>query len=62
MDFDGKYIWIIGSHSTKRKKAKVENISELKSIKRDKNRYLLARIPLVKDKLEKPAIAFMLPI
>jgi Protein of unknown function (DUF3616) len=58
MDYDGKYLWLIGSHSTKRKKAKVENVSELKSIKRDKNRYLLARIPVVDDKLEKTSDRF----
>jgi hypothetical protein len=55
MDYDGNYLWLIGSHSTKRKKAKADKIDRLKTIKRDKNRYLLARIPVVGDKLEKEA-------
>ncbi|MBF2020617.1 MAG: DUF3616 domain-containing protein [Hydrococcus sp. C42_A2020_068] len=55
MDYDGNYLWLIGSHSTKRKKAKLDNINRLQTIKQDKNRYLLARIPLVGDKLEKEA-------
>jgi hypothetical protein len=53
MDYDGKYLWLIGSHSTKREKVKGDKPDKLQSIKRDNNRYLLARIPLVENKLEK---------
>jgi Protein of unknown function (DUF3616) len=53
MDCDGQYLWLIGSHSTKRGKVKNNKPDRLQSIKRDINRYLLARIPVVEDKLEK---------
>lgn len=53
MDYDGTYLWLIGSHSSKRKKAKVGKIERLKKVKRDNNRYLLARIPLVENQLKK---------
>jgi hypothetical protein len=53
MDYDGTYLWLIGSHSSKRKKAKVGKIERLKTIKRDNNRYLIARIPLIDNQLSK---------
>lgn len=46
-------LWLIGSHSTKRKKVKQGKIEKLKSIKAEPNRYLLARIPLANGELVK---------
>ncbi|MEO0541307.1 MAG: DUF3616 domain-containing protein [Cyanobacteria bacterium P01_A01_bin.105] len=44
------YLWVVGSHSLKRKKPKgkktEKDIARLATIKRDNNRYLLARLPL----------------
>lgn len=52
--FDGDYLWIAGSHGLKRKKPKqrleqAEQIERLATVKRERNRYLLARIPCVKS-------------
>ncbi len=51
------YLWVIGSHSSKRKNAKGKNIQKdiqrLATIKHDTNRYLLARIPVINGKLVK---------
>jgi hypothetical protein len=55
LDYNDGYLWIIGSHSSKRKKAKVDKNKfklegkELKKIERQENRYLLARIPVDED-------------
>lgn len=50
MDFSSDYLWLVGSHSTKRKKAKgkdpEKDIEKLAQIETDVNRYLLARIPM----------------
>ena len=51
---DNKYLWIVGSHSLARKKPKKKHspekqIKRLAKIKDDPNRYVLARIPLVRD-------------
>lgn len=52
LDYNDGYLWIIGSHSSKRKKVKIEEDKfqiqgkELKEIERQENRYLLARIPI----------------
>ncbi|MCC2547989.1 DUF3616 domain-containing protein [Hymenobacter sp. BT175] len=49
----GHYLWIVGSHSLKRKEPKEDDedtakqIQKLAKIKADPNRYLLARIPLL---------------
>ncbi|WP_207426221.1 DUF3616 domain-containing protein [Pedobacter sp. SYSU D00535] len=48
---DGKYLWLVGSHSLMRKKPKKDEspekqIKRLAKVKEDPNRYLLARIPL----------------
>ncbi|MGL5081292.1 MAG: DUF3616 domain-containing protein [Microcoleaceae cyanobacterium] len=51
LDFDGQYLWIVGSHSAKRKKAKGDEGDRLKKVEREGNRYLLARIPLVDGNL-----------
>lgn len=54
LDYDGQYLWLIGSHSSKRKKAKENPISGKQlTVRTDQNRYLLARIPLVDGKLQK---------
>lgn len=51
------YLWVIGSHSSKRKNAKgkstSKDIQRLATIKHDANRYLLARIPVINGKLVK---------
>lgn len=51
------YLWLTGSHSTKRGKPKGKNpqkdIKKLGKIKTDLNRYLLARIPVVDGELVK---------
>lgn len=51
---DGKYLWLTGSHSLRRKKPKDTDGTKkahkrLASISADGNRYLLARIPLVEQ-------------
>ncbi|MBX0334246.1 DUF3616 domain-containing protein [Pontibacter sp. HSC-14F20] len=48
------YLWLIGSHSLKRKKPKrhdsiAKQIKRLAQIKSDPNRYILARIPMLQD-------------
>ncbi|RNI26783.1 DUF3616 domain-containing protein [Rufibacter latericius] len=50
----GGYLWLVGSHSLKRKKPRKEDSMEkqakrLAKVSSDPNRYLLARIPLVQD-------------
>ncbi|MEO1433150.1 MAG: DUF3616 domain-containing protein [Cyanobacteria bacterium J06633_8] len=50
------YLWLIGSHSYKRKKPKpdksdVKNIKRLTKVKTEANRYIIGRIPLVNDEL-----------
>jgi hypothetical protein len=53
--YDGGYLWIVGSHSSRRKKAKIEATKfqiekkELKAIDQQRNRYLLARIPILES-------------
>jgi hypothetical protein len=69
MDVDDGYLWIVGSHSVKRKKAKAGDspddvVKKLASTKREGNRHLLARLPLKGSNLEKAAgarTAAMLP-
>lgn len=50
LDYAEGYLWLTGSHSTKRKKVKgkktAKDIERIGTIKRDDNRYLLARIPI----------------
>jgi hypothetical protein len=58
MDYANNYIWLIGSHSLKRSKPKskrtdLENLQKMQEIKREENRYLLARIPVKGDELFK---------
>jgi len=53
MDCANHYLWLTGSHSTKRKKPKgkkpEKDIKRLSETKTDVNRYILARIPIVGD-------------
>jgi hypothetical protein len=55
LDYADHYLWITGSHSLKRKKAKGKradkDIARLARVQPELNRYLLARIPLVGDRL-----------
>jgi hypothetical protein len=51
LDVDGGYLWLIGSHSAKRKKAErdkspAENAERLSKVELDGNRFTLARVPL----------------
>lgn len=51
MDVDGGYLWLIGSHSLKRKKPEKDKTAEknrlrLADVSGDGNRYTLARVPL----------------
>ena len=52
--FDAGYLWLVGSHSLKRKKPKLKEgygkaSKQLAKIGRDGNRYLLARIPILEE-------------
>lgn len=58
LDYSNRYLWLTGSQSTKRKKAKskkdeAENIERLSQITTDINRYMLARIPILDGELFK---------
>ncbi|MEC4888121.1 MAG: DUF3616 domain-containing protein [Scytonema sp. PMC 1070.18] len=58
LSYDSYYLWLVGSHSYKRKKPKPKhsdekNIKRLTKIKSEPNRYILARIPLVNGELLK---------
>ncbi|MFB9861852.1 DUF3616 domain-containing protein [Rufibacter immobilis] len=54
MGASGGYLWLVGSHSLKRKKPRKEEsvqkqMKRLAKVQSEANRYLLARIPLVQD-------------
>ncbi|MEM8828226.1 MAG: DUF3616 domain-containing protein [Cyanobacteria bacterium P01_G01_bin.19] len=57
MDYSEGYLWLTGSHSTKRKKVKgktdAKDLERLATVTTDLNRFILARIPLVNGKLVK---------
>ena len=57
MDYSEGYLWLTGSHSTKRKKVKdksdAKNLDRLATITTDLNRFILARIPVVDGELIK---------
>ena len=51
---DSGYLWVVGSHSLKRKKSEAgtsaqKNIKRLSTVEADGNRFLLARIPVVQQ-------------
>ena len=54
MDYADGYLWITGSHSTKRKKVKdksdAKNLERLATVTTDLNRFILARIPIINGK------------
>lgn len=52
LDYDGDYLWLVGSHSLKRAKPTIEDgvraaHKQMAKVSSDGNRYLLARIPVV---------------
>ncbi|MFQ3576373.1 MAG: DUF3616 domain-containing protein [Cytophagales bacterium] len=54
MDFDGDFLWIVGSHSLKRKKPKPnqpidKQLSQLSRVEIDENRYFFGKIPVEFD-------------
>ncbi|GAB3534618.1 DUF3616 domain-containing protein [Pontibacter brevis] len=54
MGMAGNYLWIVGSHSLKRRKPRrhdsvKDQMKRLAKVKNDPNRYLLARIPFLLD-------------
>jgi Protein of unknown function (DUF3616) len=57
MDYADAYLWLTGSHSTKRKKTRgkkpAKDIERIESVQRQHNRYLLARIPVLDGELWK---------
>lgn len=55
MDFAEGYLWITGSHSTKRKKPKGKDtdLERLATVTTDLNRFIFARIPVINGKLVK---------
>ncbi len=61
MAFQSDYLWIIGSHSIKRKKAKeddtpVKGIKKIAKKEQAGNRYIVARIPVVKNEIGEPEL------
>lgn len=60
LDFDGSHLWLVGSHSRKRKKVEPDDkgtdaklIGKLADVKSKGNRFILARIPVVEEEGEK---------
>ena len=57
MDYSGGYLWLTGSHSTKRKKVKgkkdAKDLERLATITTDLNRFILARVPVIDGELVK---------
>ena len=55
LDYDNGYLWVVGSHSFKRSKAKGKkahkDIQRLSEIERDPNRSLLARLPVLNGEI-----------
>lgn len=54
LDIDDGYLWLVGSHGLKRRKADAaknpeKQIARLAELRADGNRYLLARVPLIAD-------------
>ncbi|MFT2009143.1 DUF3616 domain-containing protein [Pontibacter sp. 13R65] len=54
MSVFGNYLWVVGSHSLKRKKPRKHDsiayqMKRLAKIKAEANRYLLARVPILQD-------------
>lgn len=59
LDYSDDYLWLVGSHSLKRerpkedksnkKKSSKKNVKRLRTVEAEANRYMLARIPLVRE-------------
>ena len=55
LDYEDGYLWLVGSHSLKRKKpddkeeSVKENFERLANVSSDGNRFLLARIPATEE-------------
>ena len=54
LDYQDGYLWLVGSHSLKRKKpdeneSVKDNVERLAKVGRDGNRFLLARIPVIEE-------------
>ena len=54
LDYRDGYLWLVGSHSLKRKKpdendSVKDNVERLAKVGRDGNRFLLARIPVIEE-------------
>ncbi len=61
LDYADGYLWLVGSHSLKRRKAKAgtsvaKNQKRLADVSTDGNRYLLARVPVVFDAAGLPTL------
>lgn len=61
MAFDGRHLWVVGSHGLKRKNAKPgrsaeDNARRLAKLSLDANRLLLACIPVVHDERGEPTL------
>ena len=55
LDYDSNYLWVVGSHSLKRKEPKPKktaeaNIDRLSDVSSDRNRYFFARISMDEDR------------
>jgi len=55
MGMENNYLWLVGSHSLKRKKPRkhetiAKQMKRLAKVTADPNRYLIARVPIVQDK------------
>jgi hypothetical protein len=57
MDYSEGYLWLTGSHSTKRKKVKgksdEKDLDRLATVTTDLNRFILARVPVIDGELVK---------
>lgn len=55
LDYADGYLWVVGSHSLKRNKTKgkkpAKDIERLSEIERDRNRFLLARLPILNGEI-----------
>ena len=54
LDYSDDYLWLVGSHSLKRERPKEDksskkNVKRLRTVEAEANRYMLARIPLVRE-------------
>lgn len=66
LDLQDGALWLVGSHSARRKKPKgrddADDLKRLATVERPENRLVLARLPLVKGKLQKKTKGVMLAV